>query len=301
MNKDPSEDATASKAWTIRHLLDWTADYLKSNGSDTPRLDAEVLLADVRSCQRIMLYTAYDEIASDAVRAKFRDLVRRRAEGLPVAYLVGHREFFSLEFTITQDVLVPRPESEYIVTMLLDLAKEHKSSIPNPVILDVGTGSGILAICAAKHLASALVTAVDICPQALAVASANAVKHEVSDRIQFVESDLFGGLPADSEFDFVISNPPYIGTREKETVDANVAKHEPKIALFAGVDGLDVVRRLIAECPSRLKSHGWLIMEIGETQFDAVRDLILRNGHFQEPSLSKDQSGLPRIVVAQKR
>lgn len=289
-----------SEPWTIRRLLDWTTDFLKSNGSDTPRLDAEVLLASVRGCQRIMLYTAYDDVASDEVRGKFRELVRRRADGEPVAYLVGHREFFSLDFMVTKDVLVPRPETEYIVTSLLDLAKDFNSTIPSPKILDVGTGSGILAICAAKHIPTASVTAVDISSQALDIAAKNAANHVVAERITFIESDLLTSLPAGPVFDFIISNPPYIGTDETETIDKNVAEHEPHVALFAGADGLDVIRRLVSDCPACLQSGGWLIMEIGEKQFEAVRELICQDGSFQEPNIVKDQAGLPRIVVARR-
>ena len=288
-----------SDPWTIRRLLDWTTDYLKSNGSDTARLDAEVLLANVRKCQRIMLYTAYDEVATDDARAAFRDLVRRRAEGEPVAYLVGYREFFSLDFKVDASVLVPRPETEYIVTTLIDLAKERASELPAPRILDIGTGSGILAVCGAKHVESASLVATDICPKALQIAKANAEKHDVADRIEFVASDVFSNLPADQMFDFIISNPPYIATSDS-TVEANVTKHEPNIALFAGDDGLGVIRRIVAESATRLNADGYLIMEIGETQSETVKDLLLATGDFGEPNLVKDQAGLPRVVVAQR-
>ena len=287
-----------SDPWTIRRLLDWTTDYLKSNGSDTARLDAEVLLANVRKCQRIMLYTAYDEVATDDARAAFRDLVRRRAEGEPVAYLVGYREFFSLDFKVDASVLVPRPETEYIVTTLIDLAKERASELPAPRILDIGTGSGILAVCGAKHVESASLVATDICPKALEIAKTNAEKHDVADRIDFVESDVFSNLPADPMFDFIISNSPYIATGDS-AVEANVTKHEPHVALFAGDDGLGVIRRILAESAARLNAAGYLIMEIGETQSDSVKDLLRATGDFGEPNLVKDQAGLPRVIVAQ--
>ncbi len=288
-----------SDTWTIRRLLDWTTDYLKSNGSDTARLDAEVLLANVRKCQRIMLYTAFDEVATDEARAAFRDLVRRRAEGEPVAYLVGYREFFSLDFKVDDSVLVPRPETEYIVTTLIDLAKERDSQLPAPRILDIGTGSGILAVCAAKHIESATLVATDICPLALDIAKANAERHGVADRIEFVESDVFSNLAADHAFDFIISNPPYIAIGDS-AVEANVTKHEPNIALFAGEDGLDVIRRIVTDAAPRLNAAGYLIMEIGETQSEIVTDLIRVTGDFGDANLVKDQAGLPRIVVAQR-
>ncbi|MCA9213543.1 MAG: peptide chain release factor N(5)-glutamine methyltransferase [Planctomycetales bacterium] len=286
-----------SDAWTIRRLLDWTADYLKTNGSDTPRLDAEVLLADVRNCQRIMLYTAYDEVASDEVRSRFRELVRRRAEGAPVAYLVGHREFFSLDFSVNEHVLVPRPETEYVVTTLVDLAKEKNQA--NLKILDIGTGSGVLAVCAAKHIPTASIVAVDLSANALDVARKNVDKHQVKDKVELVQSDLFECLPANAKFDFIVSNPPYIAVADP-SVDANVAKHEPAVALFAGEDGLDVIRRIIEAAPEYLVAGGSLIMEIGDSQYDSVAALIHETGHFAEPSTVKDQAEIARVIVTRR-
>ncbi len=181
---------SSSAPWTVGRLLQWTADYLKSHGSESPRLDAEVLLAKVLGCQRIQLYTAFDNEPSEEVRAAFRELVRRRAEGAPVAYLVGHREFYSLDFRVTPDVLIPRPETELLVIALLDLAKTRPVG-GKLTIADVGTGSGIIAVCAAKHLPGCRVTAIDTSPAALEVAKSNAEKHGVLGRIEFIQSDLF--------------------------------------------------------------------------------------------------------------
>src|SRR3981081_1373667 len=166
-----------AEQWTIGRLLAWTTDYLKRQGAESPRLDAEILLAAVRNCQRIQLYTSFDEPADEPTRERFRELVRRRAEGTPVAYLVGHKEFYSLSFRVSPDVLIPRPETELLVVRLLDIAKSCPAAKTGPVeanaapftIADVGTGSGIIAICAAKHLPGARVTAIDISPAALAV------------------------------------------------------------------------------------------------------------------------------------
>src|SRR5215471_7417879 len=153
-----------SEPWTIGRLLTWTTDYLKQHGADSPRLDAEVLLAEARGCKRIELYTAFAEIADEQTRTAFRELVRRRAEGTPVAYLVGKREFFSLSFRVTPDVLIPRPETETLIVRLLDLANQEIAGVGQgeTKILDVGTGSGIIPISAAKHLPNAQITAVDI-------------------------------------------------------------------------------------------------------------------------------------------
>src|SRR5687767_7835820 len=162
-----------SEAWTVLRLLTWTTDYLKSHGSDSPRLDAEVLLAHARGCERIQLYTAFDEVVTDEVRAAFRDLVKRRAEGVPVAYLVGKREFYSLSFRVTPDVLIPRPETEFVVLAALDALKipNPKSPIPNsPLVADIGVGSGAIAIAIAKHAPDCRLIAIDISHTALEIA-----------------------------------------------------------------------------------------------------------------------------------
>ncbi len=156
---------TGSESWTIGRLLQWTASYLRDHGAEQPRLDAEVLLAHVRGCQRIELYTAFDQLADDGVRAEFRRLVKQRAEGTPVAYLVGHREFYSLRFRVTPDVLIPRPETEFVLVTLLDLVKEARHTDQPLQLADVGTGCGNLAIAAAIQLPQAQVTAIDISPR----------------------------------------------------------------------------------------------------------------------------------------
>ena len=190
-----------SETWTIGRLLTWTADYLKQHGAASPRLDAEVLLAVAAGCQRIDLYTRFDEPAPEALRTSFRELVRRRAEGTPVAYLVGRREFYSLSFRVTPDVLIPRPETEFLVVALLDRLRP-RAAAGAVSVADVGTGSGIIAICAAKYVPQAQVTAIDISRQALAVAQANAEDLKVAERIEWIEGDLLAGLPAEQAIRF---------------------------------------------------------------------------------------------------
>jgi release factor glutamine methyltransferase len=186
--------ATA-EPWTIGKLLTWTGDYLRQHGSESPQLEAQLLLAHARQCRRIDLFTAYDEIASESVRSTFRDLVRRRAQGTPVAYLTGHREFYSLEFRVTPDVLIPRPESEFLVLTLVDLARTGALPTPAPILADVGTGSGILAVCAACHVPNCRVWATDISAGALAVARDNCARHGVGDRVALVQGDLLTAVP----------------------------------------------------------------------------------------------------------
>jgi release factor glutamine methyltransferase len=206
-----------SETWTVLRLLTWTTDYLKSHGSESPRLDAEVLLAHARGCERIMLYAAFDDVVPDEVRALFRDLVKRRAEGTPVAYLVGKREFYSLSFRVTPDVLIPRPETEFVVVAALDALKVARDSVAGTpsrsdglLVCDVGTGSGAIAVAIAKHAPDCRVTAIDISPAALAVAKENAATHHVVERIEFAQGDLLAPLPAEPRFTVIASNPPCV-------------------------------------------------------------------------------------------
>ncbi len=287
--------------WTIGRLLEWTTDYLRQQGSDTPRLDAEVLLAYARDCQRIDLYTAFTETAAEEVRSHFRTLVKQRAEGTPVAHLVGQREFYSLMFRITPDVLIPRPETEFVVVSLLDRIKERGPWSRPVEIADVGTGSGIIAVCAARHVPNCRVTAIDVSPRALEIARENAVTHEVADRIDFVEGDLFDRVDPDRRFDFIASNPPYIGQDEVGTVASNVRKYEPHVALFAGPLGTEIIARLTAQAADRLRAGGSLIVEIGPMIHESVVELIAKDGRFEPAVTVKDLAKLPRVVVADRR
>jgi release factor glutamine methyltransferase len=259
--------------WTIGRLLQWTTDYLKQHGAESPRLDAEVLLAHARGCQRIQLYTAFEEPASEELRTKFRALVKERAEGKPVAYLVGHREFYSLSFRVTPDVLIPRPETEMLVLRLLDIAKERGTSEPIS-IADIGTGSGIIAVVAAKRLPNAQVAAIDASKAALDIARGNAESHGVADRIEWIESDLFAALPGERKVEIVASNPPYISEAEYQQLSKTVKDFEPRTALVAGPRGTEVIERLIPQAAERLDPGGWLLLETSPMIEPQVRALI---------------------------
>lgn len=290
-----------SEDWTIGRLLTWTTDYLCEHGSDSPRLDAEVLLAHARGCQRIELYTAFNEVPSEEVRTAFREMIRRRAAAMPVAYLVGHKEFYSLDFRVTSDVLIPRPETELLVMTLLDKAKELAATAGSDRevrIVDVGTGSGILAVSAAKHLPHSQVTAVDISSKALAIARENAQTHRLQERIAFHEGDLLAGLPLDAMFDFVVSNPPYVSEAEFAELADDVREHEPSLALKAGPDGTDVIARLIPQAAERLHAGGWLLMEISPMIADQVQALFRDDGRFAEPSVIRDTNRHARVIAA---
>jgi release factor glutamine methyltransferase len=286
-------------SWTIGRLLQWTADYLKQHGAESPRLDAEVLLAHARGCQRIALYTSFDEPADDDLRTKFRALVKERAEGKPVAYLVGHREFYSMRFQVTPDVLIPRPETELLVVRLLDIAKQRGNSEPI-TIADIGVGSGIIAVVAAKRLPHARITAIDSSQPALDVARSNAAAHGVADRIEWVRSDLFADVPVDCKFDIVASNPPYISEAEFQQLSTTVKDYEPHSALVAGPKGTEVIERLVPQAAERLNSGGWLLMEVSPMIEPSVRALLAADPRFAVEPTVKDLAGQPRVVQARK-
>jgi release factor glutamine methyltransferase len=288
--------------WTIGRLLTWTTDFLREKNADNPRLDAEVLLAHARGCKRIELYTAFEDVAPDALREKFRALVKERAGGKPVAYLVNQREFFSLPFEVTPDVLIPRPETELVVVRALDLAKQLVAAGRGSLrIADVGAGSGILAVTLAKHLPQSHVTAIDLSAAAIAVAKRNATRHGVAERIAWVESDVMASLGDSAPFDLVVSNPPYVKTAELATLADDVRRFEPNLALDGGAEGTTVIERLLPQAAERLTAGGWLITEISPTIVARVEQLIdATPGLVRRPTL-KDLAGLPRVVQAERR
>ncbi len=281
----------AAEQWTIKRVLTWSTDFLGNHGSDSPRLDAELLLAHACGCQRIQLYTNYDRVLTDDQRARMRELVRRRAQAEPVAYLVGYREFFGLDFEVGPAVLIPRPDTETLVRAALEVLKQ----LPAPTVIDIGTGSGCIAVALAVN-SQATVTAVDISAEALEVAKKNAERHKVADRIEFTCSDLFAAVP-ETTVDLIVSNPPYITETEHPGLQKDVRDHEPIQALVAGKDGLDVVRRLIQDARSYLRDGGHLMLEIDGSQAQVVADLLSSAG-YGKVQIQKDLCGIQRVVHA---
>jgi release factor glutamine methyltransferase len=286
--------------WTVGRLLQWTTDYLKKNGSSSARLDAEILLAEARNCQRIQLYTAFDEEPDEPIRTKFRDLVKRRAAGEPVAYLVGRREFYSLTFQVSPAVLIPRPETEFVVIAVLDAVNEMGGQQAPIQIADVGTGSGAIAVSVAKHAPNALLTAIDVNADALAVANENAKLLQVIDRITFVESNLFAAIPPERRFDIIASNPPYVADNEESLMSPETRQFEPRLALIAGPTGLEVISRLITEAVERLNAHGRLIFEISPMLEAKARALLDQSSAFDQVKITKDLAGLPRVITGRR-
>lgn len=289
--------------WTIGRLLNWTTEFLREKRAESPRLDAEVLLAHVRGCKRIELYTAFEDVASEEIRQRFRELVKQRAAGMPVAYLVGQREFFSMRFEVTPDVLIPRPETELLVVRAIDLSKQLPlGERPHGLqLLDVGTGSGAIAVAIAKRVAAARVVAVDVSAAALAVARRNATRHGVADRIEWIEGNVYDALPPERRFDMIASNPPYVTSAEMSELADDVRRYEPALALDGGADGVAVIERLIAGAADRLTAAGWLLIEISPTIAPRVESLLDGAADLERRPTQKDLAGLPRVAQAQRR
>lgn len=290
--------AEATEQWTLKRLLDWTKDYFEKVGSDSSRLDAEVLLAEALQCQRIELYTRFEEVPPADTLTEYRAWVKRRGAGEPVAYIVGHKEFYSINFDVTPNVLIPRPETEHVVVAAIEAAKSIGDS---PVrIIDVGTGSACVAIALAKHIESSVIAATDVSTDALEVARANAAKHEVTDRVRFFTGDLLDALPAGSKpVHLIVSNPPYIGRAEIDTVEETVLKYEPEMALFGGEQGTEIIQRLVDQSVDMLLPGGQLIFENSPAVFDQCLEIVEQSPLTLVESI-KDFAGLRRVIVAQK-
>jgi len=283
-------------AWTIRALMEWTEKHFQQKGFESPRLEAQLLLAHALECRRVELYTRWDEVIQDDRRGRFRELVQRRLEGCPAMYLVGRREFYTIDFEVTPAVLIPRPETELLVTETLKKIRE----MPEPHVLDVGTGSGCIAVAIAHRARNAKVMAVDVSTDALAVARRNAERHGVQDRITFLASDLFRGMAENDTFDVIASNPPYVSRDEFDQLAEHVRRYEPKLALDGGVDGFAVYDQLIPGARKHLRQGGWLLLEIGASQEAGIRERLEKSGYVIE-RVQHDDSGLPRLAIAQKK
>lgn len=282
----------SAEPWTFGRLLQWTTGFLKDKEADSPRLDAEVLLAHVVGCQRIALYTRFDEVASEEIRQHYRQLVKQRVDGCPVAYLVGYKEFYNLRFGVTPAVLIPRPETELLVMEAIRVAKPSSS----PRILDIGTGSGAIALTLAKHLPHAQITAVDISPEALHVAQKNADQLGLTSRVRFLKSDLLTAI-AGEQFDVIASNPPYIDSDVMEQLSTTVKKYEPALALDGGPAGTAVIERLAESCRQALSSSGVLLLEIGYDQGKTVPAILSKLG-YTNITVLPDHAGITRVVRA---
>ncbi|MBU0550854.1 peptide chain release factor N(5)-glutamine methyltransferase [Myxococcota bacterium] len=280
--------------WTIKGVLDWTRGYFEQQGIESPRLDAEWLIADALSIDRVRLYMDLNKpLIADELSA-IRARVQRRAAGEPVAYINGKRGFWSLDLEVDPRALIPRPDTELLVEQALAALGEATT----PIIADVGTGSGCVALALAAEYPEAIIHAVDVSSEALALARANAARLEAT--ISFYEGDLLSPL-GDLELDLVVSNPPYIPSDDIAGLMREVRDHEPHLALDGGPDGLDVIRRLIVEAAARLKDGGALCFEIGHDQGAAARALVEASGDFEAVEVYKDYGGHDRVIGARRR
>lgn len=265
-----SAASTEQGPWTVARLLGWTREFLTQHGVASPRLCSEILLADAMNCERLHLFTQYERIPEAPILDRFRAAVREAAEGRPIAYITGTKEFFSLTLQVTPAVLIPRPETEILVERTISLIRHENAG---QRILDLCTGSGCVAIALAKHLPEAQISASDLSESALAIACENAAAHDVDTRIEFVFGDLCAPWRDRPPFDIIVCNPPYVATTQRDTLAPSVRDYEPAEALFADEDGLSIIRRLLADAPALLKPGGHLLFEIAYDQSQAVADL----------------------------
>jgi len=263
--------------------------HLTSSNVPSPRLNAELLLMFVLNCDRAYLFAHPERELTTDESARYNTALAERSRGVPAQYITAHQEFWGMDLIVTPAVLIPRPETEHLIETVLILQG------PKDRIVDVGTGSGAIALALAKELPQAEIHATDISAAAIEVARANAARHQFESRIQFHQTDLLDGLTP--PFDIVVSNPPYVGESEEDHVQLEVRKFEPRSAVFAGPIGTEVIARLIPQAQARLRPGGWLLLEVSGTIIDPVRDLLFG---WNEVEVTLDLQSIPRVVRARK-
>lgn len=286
--------------WTILKLIQWTTQYFGRKGIAQPRTDAEVLLAHVLKTERIQLYLRYDQPLQPRELAEYRDVVLRRGAHEPLQYITGRQEFYSLELEVTPAVLIPRPETEILVETTLALLKEQ--GLSSPWVLDLGTGSGAIAVALGHKNPQLRILAIDVSVAALAVARRNAKRHSLADRIHLVAMDLCQALSANlAVFDLIVSNPPYIPTKDIPGLAPEISSFEPRNALDGGSHGLAVIRRIIDQAHRVLRPSGSLLLEIGQGQAQLLRDQTAAHPAYQSMEFIDDFSGIPRVLHLRHR
>jgi release factor glutamine methyltransferase len=287
---------------TLNATLTSAIDRLAAASIPSPRMNAELLLMFTLGCDRAYLHAHPErELGSDE-QARYVQALNQRIQGVPAQYITGHQEFWGMDLIVTPAVLIPRPETEHVVETVLEhvgLARVGRAPSPaNPLrIVDVGTGSGCIALALAKELPQAEIHATDISPDALEIAEANAARHQLENRITFHDTDLLQGLESKT-FDLVVSNPPYVGESEEDEVQLEVRRFEPRNAVFAGPTGLEVIERLIPQARETLTPGGWIVIEISGTIADRVKRLL---GGWDHVQIKNDLQGIPRVVSARKK
>ncbi len=283
---------TAHEVWTTLKLLTWTKEYLLNKGVVNARLEAEWLLCAATGLDRVGLYLQYEKPLNERELAVYRAMIARRARREPLQHILGSQEFYTLDYEVNADVLIPRHDTEVLITEAL--ARQPKAHS----VLDIGTGSGCIAISLQKQFLNAVVTATDISEAALAVARRNAEKHGAT--IEFLLGSLFEPV-SDRSFDLIVSNPPYIATADINSLEQEVRDYDPRTALDGGADGLDIYRKLIPSSVEHLNRGGWLLVEIGIGQAIDVVQLFRNTGRYCEPIIVLDSAGIERVVGAQHK
>ncbi len=287
--------------WTVRRLLEWTPGFFAKKAVDQPRLAAELLLSHVLNIARIQLYTGYDRVVGEDQLARFRELVRRAGEQEPIAYLTGKAHFFSLEFSVNRDVLIPRPDTETLVENVLQTVR-NQAGLESPRVLDLCTGSGCVAAAIAKNLKSANVLAIDISEKAAAVARENIQQLGLTDRVMVEVGDLFSPMKTIVDarpFDLIVANPPYITSDQLAGLDKSVREYEPMLALDGGPDGLVIHRRILGKAPDHLLPGGRVFLEIAFDQGAAAREMAAKFDAFTDCRVLKDFGGRDRVLTMQ--
>jgi release factor glutamine methyltransferase len=279
----------------VKDILKQSIKLLKDGGIESPQLDAEVLLSYVLNKDRSQLYIYPDYVLNEDENSHYRALIDKRLERIPISYLTGHKEFMSLDFKVNRNVLIPRPETELLVETVCKFRSPQHPSQKVIKVLDLGTGSGAIAVSLAKYNPNYSILATDVSMSALFVARENAIHNDVIDRVSFIQTDLFDGISQDSKFDWVVSNPPYILTGDLPSLSQEIRKYEPILALDGGADGLDVIKRIIENAFMFLKPSGHLAIEFGYGQSDSVKRIADEIGKYSDYLIVNDYSGLPRI------
>lgn len=295
MTNEAAAAGESAKSWTVLSVLQWTVDYLASKGVEKARLESEMILADVLGKKRLDLYLLFDRPMRPEELQNFRERVARRARREPVQYILGQQGFYGVNLRVAPGVLIPRPETERLVEEVLCVLSNEAPQH----LLDWGTGSGAIALALAAERAQLQVAAVEVSPEALAIAAENFRNSDFKDRIQLFAGDFFAVHAFQDRFHVIVSNPPYIPSAEIEKLQPEVRDFEPHLALDGGADGLAVIRRMLERAPALLHEGGYLFLEIGAEQGSAVTALAEKSGFWNEYSVLEDLTGRPRIFKAQ--
>jgi release factor glutamine methyltransferase len=285
--------------WTILALIGWADERFKKEGMATPRLDAEVLLAETLATDRVGLYTHFDQPLQPDELTRFKEFIRRRLRREPVAYILGRKEFWSLPLRVTPEVLIPRPETETLVAEALKILAPAEGRGFH--ILEIGTGSGAISVALATELPAATLVATDLSPKALAVAEENALRFGVRERIRLLPGDLFHPVEKGDGFDLIVTNPPYIPRGQFASLMPEVRDYEPKAALDGGKDGLDFFRRVLPAVDKYLRPGGWFLAEMGAGQDPQILKIAEKNPDLDSFAFARDLGGINRVFKARRK